>query len=142
MNTLPIIHFTTLPDLLNALPADAAHAQLLFCLGTQEHRESRQGQHFPTTAVTVTLDLRVITGQAIYCYRPLAESAHFNVLTQDERPSPQEKRRVAWADAERIAAAIDATLTAQGHRCTRGIVDIGDATPVLGMAWTDALPAA
>lgn len=139
MYTLPIIHFTTMTDLLDALPTDTTLSQPLFCLGAQERRESRPGQHIPTTAVTISLDLRVITTRAIYCYRPLAETIYFSVMTQDERPSPREKRSAAWIAAERIADAMTETLTAQGYRCTRGIVDIGDAGPILGRAWPETM---
>lgn len=140
MYTRPIIHFTTLHELLHALPT--LQPQSLIYIGLQEHRESRRGSHFPITAVTITLDVRMITPQAIYCYRPLAKTVYFSLWTQDERPSPAEKRCAAWREAEAVAAEIQDTVTAQDYRCARGQVDIGSAAPVVGEAWSRALSVA
>lgn len=126
----PVIHFTNLTDLLAELEGYGPQAVRVTTL---QRSESKNGQ-FPYTLITISVDVRAFAyNGAILSYRPMQEEIRCDITT--DRDQINKKYDQAWQDAQAVRLSIYGAIREAGHNPRPGIIDLGEAQPILGEKW-------
>lgn len=135
--SIPVIHFSTLPDLL----ADFGYAGATVRVSVSQRTVTRTTQGFPSKTATVAVCVTAMNSGCILSYMPFAQAIKFSAMTIHD--NPHERYDHAWRTAERIAEEVRAAIRLAGHEPYPGRFDLFDAEPVQGEAWKpqEELPA-
>lgn len=126
---IPVIHFTRLSDLLDELATEFRH---VVRVATSQRRETKGGQ-FPSTLLTIAVDVRALHDNTILSYRAMQEEIRHDITS--DRAEVNHKYNQAWDDAGKVRTAIYTAIFDAGHTARPGIIDLGDVQPVLGEQW-------
>lgn len=126
---IPVIHFTTLADLLAELTTEFRH---VIRVAISQRTESRNG-NFPTTVVNIAVDVRTLHYDTILSYRAMQEEIRRD-LTSD-RAEINRRYNQAWNDANIVRTAVCAAIYDAGHDARPGIIDLGNVQPITGEQW-------
>lgn len=132
MLSTPVIHFSTLKDLLD----EFGYASATVRVSTGQRTETKAGAHFPRKIMTIAVYVRGLSNGCILSYMPFSESIEISVMTQHESPSPQQRYEAAWREAELVATDLRAAIARAGHEPRPGTLDLGGVEPVMGEKWT------
>lgn len=127
----PVVHFSTLPDLLS----DFGYAGATIRVATSQRTEIKSGQHFSRKILTVCVNVTALNNGVILSYMPFAKEIEVSVMTQHDTPSPTQKHDQAWKEATDIAENVRDAIRSVGHEPHPGRFDMGDIVPALGEAW-------
>lgn len=128
---LPVIHFSTLEELLDEFRFLGDRRQIVR-VATQQRSEIKSGS-MPYTLITIQVYARAIHHGTILSY--VASSEEIRVGPMFDRVEGKAKYDAAWLHADLVCAALRAEIRAAGHEAMPGIIDLGGVQPMAGQKW-------
>lgn len=130
---IPVIHFTTLADLL----AELDLCRHVVRVAASQRTESREGA-IPSRLYSIVVDVRALSHGAILSYRAMQEEIQVDFASN--RKAIVQQYAKAWDDAIKVRTAICAVIANAGHDARPGIIDLGiidlgNVQPITGEQW-------
>lgn len=129
---MPVIHFTNLDELLRQYDRRWGSMVPTIHVSAGYKHSTRSDNHFPTTTHSIYCDVRAVVDDQIVCYRAYQLEFDHNVMTERDDPSPKQKWEWGLSKSEQTKAAITTHLQSKGYHVNHGVVDIGEACPLVG----------
>lgn len=126
---LPVIHFSTLSELLDEFNGERRE---IVRVSHHQRTETKPGRGVPYTVVTIQVHVRAIHQGAILSYVAFSKEIRDTLFEQHEARDKYE----AFCDAaQKVKWALCAEIVAAGHEPRPGIIDLGGVQPVVGEQW-------
>lgn len=128
---LPVIHFSTLEELLDEFRFFGSRKQIVR-VAAQQRSETKPGS-VPYTLITVQVYARAIHQGAILSYVAMSEEIRIGPMF--DRAEGKAKYDATWLDADLACASLRAEIRSAGHEAMPGVIDLGGVQPMVGQKW-------
>lgn len=125
---LPVIHFSTLSELLDEFNGERRE---IVRVSHHQRSETKSGHGVPYTLITIQVYVRALYQGAILSYVAMSTEIRGGPMFDHGKAEYD----AAWEDAQKVRTALVATIRAAGHEPRPGIIDLGGVQPVVGEQW-------